>query len=102
MLPVYEDYDGLGFRIPLIMINAYANTGVVTHVQYETSSVLKFAEDAFGLAPLAASDARANDPAQDPAFNFAGTPRTYVPFQVPPAAAAPSFRLQGPSPAGGD
>ena len=62
--PVYEDYDGLGFRVPMLMVSAYAKHGYVTHVQYETSSVLRFIEDNFGLPQLAASDARANDPGE--------------------------------------
>lgn len=76
--PVLEDYDGLGFRVPLITISPYAKSGSVTHVQYETASVLRFIEDNFGLAPLAKSDARANDPAADPsAFDYAQKPRAF-------------------------
>ncbi len=37
--PVYEDYDGLGFRVPLLVISPYARQGYVTHVRYETASV---------------------------------------------------------------
>ncbi len=48
--PPYEDYDGLGFRVPLIVISPYAKKGYVSHVQYEHGSILKFAEDQFGLA----------------------------------------------------
>ena len=55
--PPHKDYDGFGFRVPLIVISPYAKQGYVTHVQYETASVLRFMEDNFGLAPLAASDA---------------------------------------------
>lgn len=76
--PVYEDYDGLGFRVPLLIISPYAAHGSVTHVQYETSSVLRFMEDRFGLGQLAASDKRANDPANDPdAFDFSKPPRAF-------------------------
>jgi len=74
--PVYEDYDGLGFRVPLIMVSPYAKRGYVTHVQYETASVLRYMEDTFDLAPLAAADARANDPASD-AFDYGQTPRAF-------------------------
>ncbi len=74
--PVYEDYDGLGFRVPLLMISAYAKHGYVTHVQYETSSVLRYIEDNFGLPQLAKSDARANDPASD-AFDYSAKPRRF-------------------------
>lgn len=76
--PVYEDYDGLGFRVPLLIVSPYTPRGTVTHVQYETSSVLRFVEDDFGLSPLAPSDARANDPAADPsAFDFNTPPRRF-------------------------
>jgi phospholipase C len=85
MQPVPKDYDGLGFRVPLVMISPYAKRGYVTHVQYETSSVLRFIEDTFGLPPLAASDARANDPAKD-AFDYRQMPRKFKAF----AGAKPS------------
>ena len=74
--PVYEDYDGLGFRVPLIIVSPYAKRGYVTHVQYETASVLRYMEDNFGLAPLAAADSRANDPATD-AFDYDQSPRAF-------------------------
>jgi phospholipase C len=77
--PVFEDYDGLGFRVPLLMISPYAKQGYVTHVQYETSSVLRYIEDNFGLSPLAASDARAKDPAPD-AFDYTRQPRKFKKF----------------------
>jgi phospholipase C len=80
--PPYEDYDGLGFRVPLIVISPYAKQNYVSHVQYETASILRFAEDQFGLGQLAASDARATSPEAD-CFNFAQAPRAFVPIQVP-------------------
>ncbi|MGA8574157.1 MAG: alkaline phosphatase family protein [Candidatus Cybelea sp.] len=76
--PVFEDYDGLGFRVPLIMVSPYAKQGSVTHVQYETASVLRYIEDNFELGQLSKSDARANDPANDPAaFDYAQRPRKF-------------------------
>jgi phospholipase C len=76
--PVYEDYDGLGFRVPLLIVSPYAKRGSVTHVQYETSSVLRFIEDDFGLPQLSTSDARASDPANDAnAFDFSQSPRRF-------------------------
>jgi phospholipase C len=74
--PVYEDYDGLGFRVPLIIVSPYAKRGYVTHVQYETASVLRYIEDNFGLVPLAKADSRANDPASD-AFDYNQKPRRF-------------------------
>jgi phospholipase C len=79
--PPQLDYDGLGIRVPLLVISAYAKRGYVTHVQYEHGSVLRFVEDNWGLAQLAASDARANDPATD-AFDWSQPPRTFTPFSA--------------------
>jgi phospholipase C len=78
--PAYADYDGLGFRLPMLVISAYAKQGYVSHVHYEHGSILKFIEDQFGLARLSASDARAKSPARD-CFNFTQPPRTFTPFQ---------------------
>lgn len=76
--PPFEDYDGLGFRVPLLVVSPYALKGSVTHTQYETASVLRFIEDNFGLGQLAKSDARANDPAGDSAvFDFRQNPRRF-------------------------
>jgi phospholipase C len=77
--PPYEDYDGLGMRVPLLVISPYAKRGYVSHVQYEMSSVLRFIENRFGLGQLAASDARANDPSVD-CCDFARKPRAFRPF----------------------
>jgi phospholipase C len=80
--PVFEDYDGLGFRVPLLMVSPYAKQHSVTHVQYETASVLRFIEDNFGLLPLAASDERAHDPEADPsAFDYRQRPRPFEPIE---------------------
>ncbi len=77
--PVFEDYDGLGFRVPLMIVSPYALKGNVTHRQYETASVLRFIEDNFGLPQMAKSDARAHDFATDPAvFNFNQSPRAFT------------------------
>lgn len=78
--PPFKDYDGLGFRVPLIVISPYAKQGYVTHKEYETASVLRFMEDTFGLGQLAPSDTRASDPAGD-ALDYAQTPRTFTPIQ---------------------
>jgi len=80
--PPYEDYDGLGFRVPLIVISPYAKQNYVSHAQYETASVLRFAEDLFGLGQLSAADARAASPAED-CFDFSQKPRPFVPIKAP-------------------
>ena len=77
------DYDGLGFRSPLLVISPYAKLGYVSHVHYEFASILRFVEDRFDLKTLAASDARANSPARD-CFDFDQKPRTFKPFRALP------------------
>jgi phospholipase C len=80
--PPHKDYDGLGFRVPFLVISPYAKSGYVSHVQYETASVLRFAEDLFGLAQLSVSDARATSPAAD-CFDFSQKSRKFVPISAP-------------------
>ncbi len=80
--PPYKDSDGLGFRVPLLVISPYAKQNHVSHVQYETASVLRFAEDLFGLGQLAAADKRATSPAED-CFDFAQKPRPFVKIKAP-------------------
>ena len=91
--PPFKDYDGLGFRVPLIVISPYAKKDYVSHVQYETASVLRYAEDLFGLGQLSAADARATSPAKD-SLNFNQKPRKFVPISAPLDA---SFFLNQPN-----
>jgi phospholipase C len=78
--PYYR--DSLGFRVPLLVISPYAKPDYVSHVQYETASVLRFAEDLFGLGQLALGDKRATSPAGD-CFDFSQSPRPFVPISAP-------------------
>ncbi len=80
--PPYKGYDSLGFRVGLIAISPYAKKNYVSHVQYETASVLRFAEDLFGLDQLSAADTRATSPAAD-CFDFSQKPRKFVPIKAP-------------------
>jgi phospholipase C len=80
--PPYADYDGLGMRVPMLVISPYAKQNYVSKAQYEVASILKFAEDVFGLGRLAASDARAQSPAAD-CFDFSKLPRKFVPIGAP-------------------
>jgi phospholipase C len=77
--PRFVDNDGLGFRVPLLIISPYAKQNHVSHVNYEFGSVLKFTEDQFDLGRLGASDTRAESPAED-CFDFARQPRKFVSF----------------------
>jgi phospholipase C len=91
--PYYR--DSLGFRVPLLVISPYAKPDYVSHVQYETASVLRFAEDLFGLGQLAPADKRATSPARD-CFDFSQKPRPFVKIRAP---LPPSFFMHNSDPA---
>ena len=80
--PAYLDRDSLGFRVPLLVISPYAKPGYVSHVHYETASVLRFAEDLYGLNQLSAADRRAASPAVD-CFDFTTKPRPFIKIDAP-------------------
>jgi phospholipase C len=72
----------LGIRVPLLILSPYARANRVSHVQYETASILRFAEDLFGLPRMAEADRRAASPAAD-CFDFAQAPRKFVKIRAP-------------------
>ena len=90
--PAYVDYDGLGIRVPMVIVSAYAKKGYVSHVHYEHGSILKFVEDQFGLGRLSASDTRATSPAKD-CFNFNLAPRK---FQAIPTVLGKNYFMHQP------
>ncbi|HEY2474189.1 MAG TPA: alkaline phosphatase family protein [Candidatus Cybelea sp.] len=79
--PEFKNRDSLGFRVPLIIMSPYAIEGTVSHTHYETASVLRFAEDLWGLPQLAAADRRANSPVD--AFDFNQSPHQFVRIKAP-------------------
>jgi phospholipase C len=62
------DVYGPGFRVPLLVISPYAKPAFIDHAPYEFSSLLKFAEVTFGLAPLTLRDTNTNNLLNS--FNF--------------------------------
>ncbi len=89
--PDYVDYDGLGMRIPMLIISPYAKNRVA-HVHYEHGSILKFIEDQFGLGRLSASDTRANSIVKE--FDFKQPPRT---FKIIPTVLSKDYFMHQPS-----
>ena len=87
--PPYVDSEGLGLRVPLLVISPYAKQGYVSHVHYEHGSILKFTEDQFRLGRLAASDTRATSPARD-CFDFKQPPRKFMPINWIPNLKRPT------------
>ncbi len=79
--PPQLDANGLGLRVPLIVVSPWAKPGYVSHVQHETGSILRFVETTFGLASLGQVDGRADDLSD--CFDFNQNP---IPFTVIPAA----------------
>jgi phospholipase C len=74
--PQLVDYDGLGIRVPLMIVSAYDKVGCISHVHYEHGSILKFVEDQWDLARLSASDTRAN-PIEGSCFEFSKPPKRF-------------------------
>jgi len=75
------DRWGLGPRVPTLVISPYARAGYVDHSGYEFSSILRFVENRFGLAPLTARDARGPD--MTGSFNASATARPVAPLVLP-------------------
>lgn len=92
--PPQLDRNGLGFRVPLIVVSKYAKRNYVSHYRHEYASLLKFIEFNWGLPSLQTTDSRA-DTLLD-MFAFA-SPSTRPPQQVPGVHAginATYFRTQ--------
>ncbi len=79
--PPQLDFDGLGFRVPLLVISPYAKRAFVAHTQYEFGSLLSFVEQVYGLRALSSSDSRANDLSD--AFDFDQPPRPFTRIAAP-------------------
>jgi len=77
---IYTSYE-LGFRVPLIVVSPYAKPGYVSHVQHEFGSILKFAEETFGLPSMGTTDARADDLSD--CFNFNQSPKAFRAVSAP-------------------
>ena len=79
----YLDNDGLGFRLPMLIISPYARQNFVSHIHYEHGSILKFVEDQFGLPAHGAQRHSGKLPRRPNAFDFEQQPREFVPFNAP-------------------
>jgi phospholipase C len=75
--------DGrLGFRTPLLVVSPFALANHVAHDVYDHTSILKMIEARWGLAPLAARDATANNLAD--VLDFSQSPRSAPEYPTPP------------------
>jgi len=74
--PPQTDRWGLGPRVPTLVISPYARHGAIDHTAYDFSSLLRFVENRFGLAPLTTHDAQALPLTNS--FAFGAPPRSPV------------------------
>jgi phospholipase C len=81
--------QSLGFRVPALLVSAYARKGQVNHTVLDYPSALKFIEQNWGLAPLTALDAHANSLSS--AFDFTSGPRAPVLLRAGPASQLDPF-----------
>jgi phospholipase C len=71
--PPQVDAYGYGLRVPALLVSPYALKGKVDSTQLDFTSILKFIEENWGVAPIAERDAKANNILS--AFNFTQSPR---------------------------
>jgi len=81
--------QSLGFRVPALLVSAYARKGQVNHTVLDYTSALKFIEQNWRLAPLTALDAHANSLSS--AFDFTSGPRAPVLLRAGPASRLDPF-----------
>jgi phospholipase C len=74
------DFTRAGFRVPLMVVSPWVKPGYVSHVPRENTSMLKFIETRFNLAPLSKRDASQDDMTE--MFDFT-TPALATPPQLP-------------------
>jgi phospholipase C len=78
--PFIDQYGGLGFRVPMLVVSPYAvkgsgAAGHVSHTQYEFGSILAFVEQNWTLGSLDTTDARATSIGD--IFNYKQSPRKF-------------------------
>ena len=76
--PRQVDRWGYGFRVPCLVISPYARRDFVDPTEHDHTSILRFVETGFGLAPLSSRDAAADD--MTSAFDFSATARAFEPI----------------------
>ncbi|MBV8529698.1 MAG: hypothetical protein JO104_00150 [Candidatus Eremiobacteraeota bacterium] len=97
--PFFDRWGGLGFRVPMLLVSAYAREtspsqpGYVSHTPYEFGSILKFIENNWRLGSLRATDKRATSIVD--AFDFTQPPRAFV--AIPAKYSRAYFLHQPPS-----
>jgi phospholipase C len=79
--PGTQQFGGLGFRVPMIVISPFARKNYITHTPYEFGTIIKFVEDNWGLPRLGTTDVRAASMIDD-VFDFTQAPRPFSTIQA--------------------
>lgn len=74
--PPQVDNFGYGFRVPGLLVSPYARKGFIDNTQLDFTSLLKFIEENWSVAPLASRDTAASNFME--AFDFTQAPRPAV------------------------
>jgi phospholipase C len=87
--PPRVDAEGYGFRVPALLVSAYAKRGLIDHTQLDFTSGLKFIEENWRVRPVARRDALAKS--FTGAFDFTKEPRAreFVQWEAQPTPAQP-------------
>jgi phospholipase C len=102
--PFQDNYGGLGFRVPMLVVSPYARIaagkkhGFITHTQYEFGSILKYIEHNFNLPLLGTTDKRATSIGNIFNYNQAARPFIAIPSSLGPQY----FRTHSGTPQHGD
>jgi phospholipase C len=97
--PPQLDGQGLGMRVPMLLVSPYARTtspsqpGYISHTQYEFGSLVRFVEDNWNLGRLGTTDGRANSILDS--FDFTQAPRPFT--TIPSKYRKAFFERQKPS-----
>lgn len=76
-----DNFTLSGFRLPMIVVSPFVKPHFVSHVNRETTSILKLIETRFNLTPLTARDAAADDMTEF--FDFVNPPAFLTPPLLP-------------------
>jgi phospholipase C len=85
--PPQVDASGYGLRVPGLLVSPFAKTGFIDNTQLDFTSVLKFIESNWNVAPLSTRDAAANNITSAFDFNQSPRPAVFLSSTWGPAAA---------------
>jgi phospholipase C len=103
--PFTDNFGGLGFRVPALVVSPYdiAGTttlgGYITHTQFEFGSILRYIENNWDLGALGTSDIRAKNIGEY-VFDYSQAPRSFS--AIPSRYSARYFENQPHPPQHGD